>query len=399
MPTKGDNVPSILYVTNFVPSDVGHGGGDHRAYQIVHDLESVGEKINVVTVSYPRWLQSLSISPLGQVARRVGRRFSYYATNPFKFLGFSPYSTKVYSDSGFASYYESILGQVPKPVLCIIEHSGFVDLLRINERYAVPTVSCFGCIDSLDGGIPHFTGKTWGMYATSIDFVQEFRVLARCSERLFGSKIEAGVISGLGLHSHHYPYRPVGEIEQRLVRIREQRAKGEFERGLLLLVGSATVPRARASLAWFIENARKYGLPKGVKVVVVGSQTDELLARGDALTGMDLRGWVDQGELEWLMIHARAALVPDRFGFGGITRLPEFACVGIPFVTTKLHTYAIDPPPGFNAIDDSWETWCSKMENLALTDAETAQSDYEQWVKTQPKTLVSVVEDMLAAVK
>jgi len=103
--------------------------------------------------------------------------------------------------------------------------------------------------------------------------------------------------------------------------------------------------------------------------------------------------------LEWLMVHARAALVPDRFGFGGITRLPEFACAGIPFVTTKLHSYAIDPPPGFNVSDDSWETWCSKMENLALTDAGTVQSDYEQWVKTQPKTLVSVIEDMLAAVK
>ena len=63
------------------------------------------------------------------------------------------------------------------------------------------------------------------------------------------------------------------------------------------------------------------GLPAGVRVVAVGGDTDKLLPSGTSVRGLELRGWLEQVELDALLARAAAAVIPQRLGFGALTRL------------------------------------------------------------------------------
>jgi glycosyltransferase involved in cell wall biosynthesis len=386
-----------IVVTHFIPSPVGHGG-HHRTYQIVHDLESVLPR-RVVVVSLPEWRQSRPAgaptpNPLMRFARRLQRRLMRYAENPYKLLAHTPYTPSIYRDPEFANYYKELIQQIPKPAVCIIEHTGFADVIKINAQYGIPTVCCIQNLEAFDLGVLDHNDR-WQIYARTVDFANEFRVLAQCAERLFISRVEAGLISGLGLSSHYYPYVPVGAIRQHLEVIRQERSKGQIKSGLFLMLGSAGHSTTKESFAWFIQNAQKYGLPKGVRVVVCGSQTDKLLPAGDQVPGLELRGWLEQDVLEQLLVQAKAVLVPQRFGFGAITRLPEMACAGVPVIASRHSVYAIDPTPGLYTVDDSWDAWYTTMEQLAKDKVSLPAIDYSAWEERQPKTLQTVVKALL----
>ena len=47
----------MLVISHFVPSPVGDGG-NHRAYQIVHDLDQVVGTGNVVVLALPSWREA-----------------------------------------------------------------------------------------------------------------------------------------------------------------------------------------------------------------------------------------------------------------------------------------------------------------------------------------------------
>jgi len=131
-----------------------------------------------------------------------------------------------------------------------------------------------------------------------------------------------------------------------------------------------------------------------VRVVVIGAGTDKLLSPGESVPGIELKGWTDQDELDRLLVGAHAVLVPQRFGFGAPTRLAELSCAGIPVIGFDHPTYAIDVPPGFN-VEETWEEWYAKIEQLSHEDARVTEDQYNAWEATQPKPLGKVVRDLL----
>jgi hypothetical protein len=409
----------VVFVTQFVPRPVGHGG-DHRAYQILHDLEKTAGADNVVVASMPVWRESLSASQPSRpvavrrspidAARNAGRKLilpglAYRALRrlhaeaiPYtaRLLPHSGSITRLFSDRGFTQYCEQLLEDIERPAVCVIEHVGFGHLIAGNARKGIPTISCVANIESFDRAAPVSLDERKQIYLASVNFADEFRLLAQCDQRLFISKVEAALIGGLGLPSYYYPYVPVGAIRESAARLRRERAQGERTPGLFMMLGTARHKTTRESLSWFIENVTRFGLPQDTRVVVGGARTDELLAAGVSIPGVELRGWIEQQELDHLLTQVQAVLLPQRAGFGALTRLPELACAGVPAIVSPHPVYALDPPPGLHIVDDSWDNWCQAMELVSQSETFVSEQEYRDWEEKQANTLRTVVEETLS---
>ncbi|MBW7881357.1 MAG: hypothetical protein H3C34_01745 [Caldilineaceae bacterium] len=326
--------------------------------------------------------------------RSVEYRLSRYVHNPLRVFAPHGYSVDQYSESDFVKAYRSLLERVKKPAVCIIEHTGFSGLIAVNEQLGIPTISCIQNLEALDAQ-NHICSSRLGFQAQMLYLANEIKVLGRCTTRLFISKVEAGFISGLGLPSHYYPYLPVGEIQFRLKKIAEARQQGALKPGLFLIVGSAAHSSTGEAITWFVRQAQRNGLPKGIRIVVGGSHTDQLLPKGEKVEAVELRGTLDQEELERLLIEATAVLIPQFRGFGGVTRLPEMACAAVPVLVSEHPTFAIDAPPNVEIVDNNWQAWWRELEKLSHSPSfiKVTHRDYLAWEQSQRKTLTEVLGD------
>jgi glycosyltransferase involved in cell wall biosynthesis len=406
---------NVIFVTTLTPSEVGHGG-QHRSYQILYDLEeTVGRgqvllftKQQMATMAEDGGSEKGSAQTRAKLSQWASHRVGSakrIAQNPYRLIHRTQFATGIHPR--IRSNYESEIKKLSKAV-CVLEHAEFGDLISVNQKYGIPTVSCTQNLDAFSqnfellssylsairtGGI---NGKQKaGIYAAILDFANELQILAQCDERLFISKIETGLIGGLGLSARYYPYLPVGAIRSRLMSIRQKRASTKREAGLFILIGTAKHGPIKKSCEWLIENARDRGLPAGVRIIVAGAGTDALLGPRDAVPGIELKGWVEQEEMDELLVRASAVLVPQRFGFGVPTRLAELSCAGVPMIGDRHPTYAVDPPPGFHVVDASWTSWCEKILELDQEDIRSAENDYHSWEASQPRPLGEVVNTML----
>jgi len=388
---------TVIFVTQFFPSDIGHGG-DHRAYQIFHDLGLAVRDDNVKLVSFPQWIREHppsrpNLNVLAFIAREARRRMAYYRENPARIFANTVYTPKHFSIAEFVDHYRNIIKNLKKPTVCITQHTGFAELIDLNSQYGIPTISCIDNLEAFDTGA--FENRNLRhMLPRVVDFANEFNVLAQCAERLFISRVETGLIGGLGLSAQYYPYLPVGPIRKRLNFIRRRRTGGQIERGLFLLLGSAGHHSTRKSFLWFLQQAKIHGLPDGVRVVVVGSKTDTLLSPGVEVPGLEFRGWVQQDDLDQLMTSAQAVLMPQHSGFGALTRFAELSCAGIPCIVSRHPTYAIDLPPGFEVVGDEWVAWYRAMECLVKSNRRII-TGYSRWERNQSRTLEAVTAKLL----
>ena len=251
---------TAIFVTKYVPSDVGNGA-HHRSYQILHDLELAVGRDNVKLISFGQWLKEYLPSRQDHtvwafIAREMRRRIAYYRENPARILANTIYTPKEFSVPQFMDYYQHIVQDIPRPVFCIIDHTGFKELIRLNSQHDMPTVICNHNLESLDTGTlenryPRHMLDRRHMIARVVDFANEFQVLAQCCERLFISKVESGLIGGLGLSAQYYPYLPVGLIRHRLRYIRRNRTEARIQRGLFLVLGDAKHCTTGESFRWF----------------------------------------------------------------------------------------------------------------------------------------------------
>jgi hypothetical protein len=221
-----------------------------------------------------------------------------------------------------------------------------------------------------------------------IDFANELRCLSRYSERFAISKVEAAILTGVGLSCRFYPYVPRGAVRAQLSHLAWRRQQQPPDRNLFLLVGTASHAPTRRSLDWFMRNTAEHGLPRGARVVVVGNRVQELLPSGLDVSGLEVRGRVPDTELSDLLACTGAALVPQRMGFGALTRLSELACAGVPVLAFPHAAYAIDPPPGVQVLgDDSWTALADGIRGCMDCAAVLAPNAYAAWEQRQTQPL------------
>ena len=369
-----------ILVSYQAPQAVGHGG-HRRAYQVRRDLEDALGADNVLVADNP-W--GYYAAPKRRtLAAHARRTVSSYLENPLRLMAKTHFSRGFYSLAEFVWYYETLLDSIRGPAVSIIEHAGFSGLIRPNARRRIPTVACVQNLAAFDMS-DDLRGR-WAVRAKALDFANEYEILARCDDRLFLSRVEAGLIAGLGLSGSLYPYLPVGEIKERLVKVREARSRATHEQGLFLLLGTVGPANRRASAGRFLDDARQRGLPGGARVVVAGLHTETLLAPGEWPAGVEGRGWLDEDALDALLARVTAVLVPRRDGFGALTRLPELSCAGVPVLVARSVTFAQDPPPGAMVVDDEWDAWCAAMESISRAGRVVAAGDYEAWETAQAR--------------
>lgn len=390
---------TVVYVSQTGAADVG-GGGKHRAYQVTLDLAQL-ETAQLCTISLPDWWVKQSIVRRGLkrhmdqwgVAQLWGR---FPMENPYNLLAATRYTTRYFVPAKFYRDYEQQLKRLSTPIVCVLSDTRLAQIVDINERHAIPTVLCSHNLESFDTSQVDAQRK-WSMYATAVDFANEFRILARVDERLFTSRVETGLIGGLGLSAHHYPYRPVGLIRQRLASVAQQRRTTQREPGLFLLLGNGNHKTTKAAMGWFVRQAQQHGLPPGIRVIVGGDTTEKLLPTGSKVPGLELRGWLAQAELDELLVQVNGVLVVQHIGFGALTRLPEMACAGIPVISSRHPTYAIDPTPGLFPVEHSWSCWSEKMRELSHEQPIVMPDAYMAWEARQPQPLTTIVKELLCS--
>ncbi len=405
----------IIFFVHDTPRPVGNGS-HHRAYQVAHDLRAAVGEERFTLFDYSAELASLSggegatggsltwrqwlvrVAPAGVVASlrrgyralrqlvaraRLGRKLLWLALGGP--LGAPPPGPNRvldrYADPRIFARYRQRVAELPRPLICVVRHSSFARLAWFNARLGIRTVACPANLEAFDVGAGTLRGSARECQLTALDFSDELRALAACDARLFISRVETGLVNGLGFPSHYYPYQPVGEIAATLQRIRAERRRRPPVAGLLVMLGSGYHPTTGASFRWFLRQTQRYGLPAGVRLVVCGHATDRLLAPAERPAHVELRGWVEQAELDALLATAQGVLLPQQIGFGGLTRLAELACAGIPCAVSEHASYAITPlPPGVVPVADEWAAWWAVMQQLPAA-AETEA--YQAWAAQQ----------------
>ena len=152
------------------------------------------------------------------------------------------------------------------------------------------------------------------------------------------------------------------------------------------MLGSAMHAPTRRAFTTILEQISAQGLPDGIRLVLTGADTDKLPI--PAVPGVTALGWVEQEELDRLLVAARAVLVPHFSGFGAVTRIVELSCAGTPALVAEHPMRAIDPPPGVYVLDDAWAAWVAKISELAQT-TEQPPWDFAAWAEHQPRPLLS----------
>ena len=397
----------IFLITHYEPIPVGHGG-HHRSYQLLFDLEQFVGSENVKTIVTPLYSHQLnqltkrllwrSITGMVRVSQRVMGLFWYLLylgdihraltrIRPMEKFG---YRLKFFSE--LSGYQESVR-RVKKPFICIIDHPYFECFIDINEKYGIPTILCAHNLESVDA----FISDRW-LYVDAMKacvlFADEYKCLARCDHRIMISAVDKSVVDGLGLSSEYYSYIPVGKILERQQSIRLQRQARSQEPGLLLLLGSYYHLTTAEGMVWLLEGLGRLINPNfPLRLVVAGNGTQHLKEKISSMDWIEIKGWIAQEELDELFVRVQGVLIPQRLGFGVVTRLSELACAGIPMVVSEHPTRAFENPPGLSVAGESIEDWIVAIERLArgkITGASAAE--YAEWVSRQPNGLIPTLK-------
>ena len=364
--------PVILFVSTTDINGTGLGAFN-RNYQILTDLQSALPDFDVVSFSWNE-LSAMAVTdkeyrrpglPLRlrrRVSREIRRARTFVWGTPDG-LG-NPCLMAQYNNLACLDYYREFARRVTKdrPAVSVVASCGLERVVEANQELGVPTVVCPHNIDSL------------AFHATTVDthnsavrglrhLVWEIGVLARCQFRLMISRIDLGLVTGMGFPANLYPYRPVEKVLRQLWQVRQRRKATRQEPGLVLLVGTAEWTPTADSMRWVLERAREEGLPPGGKLAIVGSGTDRLIAVDDASRGIIGYGRLPENKFQELLIKAECAIVPAVCGFGMVTRIADFFCAGIPIVTSKQAAYAFDLPPGIQVIENQWAEFKSALES------------------------------------
>lgn len=375
---------TILFLTRTLTSPIGPGG-QHRAYQIEYDLQRLFGAENVHTLSLRAWRsqqgEEAGHTRIARLMQRVWQRLHQLQKNPLGILRQTGYYWQLQPPNLFVAHYHALLKTLPPPLITVIDDARFAFAVAINRKRNIPTIACLHNLEALDR-INIDSAEVWQLRTHLLDFADEVQVLHQCDRVLAISKVETGLMSGLGLNAIYYPYLPVGAIRARLVAIAHQRRQTKPDPHRFVMLGSAMHPTTKRAFEHFLQQMSRQGLPDKIRLVLVGMDTEKLAM--PVAQNIETRGWLEQSDLDQLLISARAVLIPQFSGFGAVTRIAEMACAGVPALVAPHPTWAIELPPGVQVVAGDWSVWRAKIIELAQTEVQSPL-DYPAWEQRQPK--------------
>lgn len=394
----------VLVVSQFEPLCEGHGG-NHRTYQIVHDLTTLLGQHQVSVLALEQWRQThprnRKQNPPGTSGLGIVDRLAYLtAAHPVDLMLGKWGQFNRYSAPDFSKAYQDVVAALPRPLVCIMENAAFGRaLLPINKAAGIPTIACPQNIESWDRAIPFTTHDHRLKGLASLAFADEWQVFSECDAVLAISRIEQGLLRGLGIATEYYPYRPVGAIEQYWRNIRMQRENRPVTQGPFVLLGSCAHVSTRLSTERLLAKLASNRAPSAYRFVLAGSRSECLEIPPPLKDCVESRGRITNAEMEALLVEAAAMMVSQDIGFGALTRISEFACAGIPVVASDFVRLTLDAPPGVYFADDRGSSWIEAMQ-IAMGKPQAASAEaYQAWSRNLATPLEPVLCRLTACCK
>jgi hypothetical protein len=302
-----DVTPQIHFSTMF-ETRPGHGG-NHRAWHLLELVERAGFAVRTLDQARSRTTAAAAIALrlYGAINRRLDVRGS-----PRVRLRF---------DSLYQSTRDQLNGSRGL-VLWEATQAGAVAYAAVDR--GVPLIAVPQNLESLSPAIAPPNPN---------DFRRELDCL-RIADAVFCiSREEQWLLRLWNIAAEYLPYYPPTTLLSSLLYVREQRATSLKD--AFLIVGSCSNPPTydgmRQQLAW-LTSIRQI---EGMTICVVGLET-ERLRKVLRPPSVDVRGYVDKGTLDKMLISARAVLIHQRAGVGVLTRIPEMLLAGVPVIASGV---------------------------------------------------------------
>jgi hypothetical protein len=398
---------NIIFVTHFKPSPIGHGG-NHRSYQIFQDLSEIKE-CHLEVLYIPLFSHELTdrkstfLRKLINFLFRIISRFSNIVFSVL-FLGNIHYLTKyqnIIDNLGWKikffkeiSEFKKWASIKPNKKFCIIDHpyyECFLDICNKNHVFSIAAPHNLESLDAFNFSQPLYSIKT----PPDLQLEIEISFLSKCDSCFMISKIETNICQGVGLRPFYYPYFPVGVIKNEMGIVRTMRNSQITQNGIFLIIGSFHHKPTKEGICWFLENLiPRIEILKDLKnIYIAGSGTENIYKMfPDLPEKIKCLGWIEQKKFINLLINCAGIIIPHHQGFGAITRISEFACAGIPIVSSKHPTEAIDIPPGVIFAENSWNDWEEKLSSILNNSFELKSQAklYQQWEETQQAKQIEI---------
>ncbi|MBE2195507.1 MAG: glycosyltransferase [Anaerolinea sp.] len=345
----------ILLLTSSPPAVEGHGG-QHRTYQILHDLRQTPGVSEVEVFSSERYYHQYRHdrglrARFFRAAAALHMRIALLRDNPLRLLRRNNYARRIYGGWRVVGDYRRLIAH-KRPDLCVFDHTRFYPILRLNKRLGIPTIAACHNLDALHGRLsPHDPLQIRSML---LDFGLELDALRQTEARLCISRVETAVLNGLGYPARYYPYWPVGQIAEVLARTRARR---QPQKGLFLILGSLYNDISREGVENFLGETFRRGLPEGVQIKGIGRGWERFSQQTQNLPQLEAHGFVPQETLEDYLSRAQGVLILTQSGFGVLTRLAEMSASGVPVICFPHPMYAIDPLPGITTVENWDKLW------------------------------------------
>lgn len=390
--------PNVLFLTPYEPSPTGNGG-NHRAYQIQCDLTTVPgvmlKTLHLNRIPAPpvrrSWRDRLRLRTRLQEWLTRGAQWLVERTSSPRLLHLwttlrreldgprAPYLWVFPLNQASMAEVHSVLEQGTIR-LVVFENSGWGPIVKACRARNIPVVCCPQNLESL---LCHDHRQSEPQLSTLLHQLQgELDVFQECDHTLFISRVEAGFVGGLRLPAAgYYPYAPAGALKTHLLEIRQARLQNPPEPGLCLLLGSCRHPPVGDGMTWLLEQIAHHKLPPGLRLEVVGKDSEVLARDYPGMERVTWRGWVEDAELHQLLRSAQCVLIPLRYGFGSLTRLAEMATAGIPVIASRFATLAVDDYPHLQAVENRWPDWVealSKVDSTRPTSEENRTATFNE---------------------
>jgi hypothetical protein len=402
----------IVFLTHSQPHSVGNGG-NHRSYQLLHDLQRVvpHDDIRVIVRPHPNAKTITQNTPSrshatqtstrtwNRLKQALGRRWKQIVAareNPYALAVNNSFSINRYVTPNFVANYETVVREA-RPDIAIIDHAGFAPILAVNKKYGIRTIACPHNLESLDEPYPHYSRSAlrWRLKAATHNLANELAILTSCDACLCISKVETAFIRGMGFPADYYAYQPVGDIRDFLARIAQKRQTTPQEQGLFLMPGSAFHHSTRDGMLWLLRQIETHGgLPDGMRIVIFGAQSHTL----PSVPSVTAHGWIEQENLEYFLTVASSILIPQFRGFGTPTKLIEFASINMPIIASEHVMCAVDPLPRVYGVGQSWETWLDamcKLMSVSSVQSSTRSTAHTEAVRSEVDHTSTVQESRL----
>lgn len=398
----------IVLVTQFHPDPKGHGG-NHRAYQIHHDLLGCVKPESITCINFDSqdgsrqaWHNRKAPNPAtNRLNILLKERLPYLrAAHPIEKLMNKWFMFDHFSQPEFSRHYAARVENLPRPLICIMENAGFgPGVLPFNKKNNIPTLICPQNIESWDRLLPINADDPRQKYLACMDFADEWRIMEQCELPLFISKVEHALFASLGLRSLYYPYRPVGEIEHFWKHIREARTHSTPDDHRFLMVGSCSHSVTRHAFEQILGGLAGAPPPPGMHLIIAGHKSELLKVPHALKNQVEIRGRIPEQELSEELVRIRSLIVPHEVGFGALTRLSEFSCGGVPVMASAFARLSMTPPPGIQWIHSEHEgAWSEAIAGaMQRAPAPATWEEYVAWHSQQESPLPGVIQNLLFA--